>query len=138
GWGRLAGRPSGSYVNLTLSVGRSAARHVHAHGPPVSGIVRAVDVGNKTITVDDRTFTVAPDAVVLIDGQRGQLAGVSAGANVNLRLRGGQQTVGFFPTKEPSGSPWALRVMSRTPPRPPGRSPEGAGVLNPRTLSLSF
>jgi hypothetical protein len=91
--GKLADIPVGAYVSMTLSADRQTARQVHAQGPPVSGVVKGVDAQRNTLTVDDRTYTVASDTSVTIDGQRGQLAGLPVGANVSLRLCLDQKTV---------------------------------------------
>jgi RNA polymerase sigma factor (sigma-70 family) len=55
----------------------------------VNGILKAVDAPQQTLTVAHRlgetTFRVAPDADINIDGKRGELAVLPAGATVNLR-----------------------------------------------------
>jgi RNA polymerase sigma factor (sigma-70 family) len=99
--GNLAGLPQGSYVNVTLSVDQGTVRQLHAQGPPVSGVVKAVDTEKHTITVDDKTWTVARDVNVAIDGKRGELSGLAAGTNVTLRLRVDQKTVSLIHTKTP-------------------------------------
>ena len=96
-----AGLPAGSFVNLVLSVDQQTVRRIHAKGPPVSGVVKAVDAEKGTITLEDRTFRVAKDVVIVIDGNRGQLAGLRTGANVSLTLHVDQKTVGMIYTKEP-------------------------------------
>jgi RNA polymerase sigma factor (sigma-70 family) len=55
----------------------------------VSGIVKAVNAKSKTLTVShrdgDSTFTVADNADINIDGKRGELAALPAGASIHLR-----------------------------------------------------
>ncbi len=43
---------------------------------------------------EGRSYPVAPDAVVVVNGQRGSLAALPIGATVTLRLHVDQQTVG--------------------------------------------
>jgi hypothetical protein len=99
--GTLAGLSAGSYVNLRLSLDQQTARQVHAHGPSVSGVVKAVDTQKSTVTVEDTTFPVAKDAVIVIDGKVGPLAGLPAGAAVTLSLHVDQKTIGMIQTKAP-------------------------------------
>jgi RNA polymerase sigma factor (sigma-70 family) len=93
--GKFADLPTGSYINITLTVDRQTVRSIWATGPPVPGfaIVKAVDAAKRTITVDDRTYPVAANANVVIDS-RGGLAAVPVGATVSLRLCVDQKTVG--------------------------------------------
>jgi hypothetical protein len=99
--GKLADLPAGAFANVVLSVDRKMVRHVHGQGPRVSGVVKAVDAEKKSITVDERTFSVAKDVVIVIDGKRGLLAGLATGATVNLSLWVDQKTVGMIQTKAP-------------------------------------
>jgi RNA polymerase sigma factor (sigma-70 family) len=85
--GKLTELPAGAFVNLILSVDQQVARHVHAQGPHASGVVKAVSAKKNTITVDDTVYTVAQDAIVVIDGKVGALGGLPVGASVNLNLR---------------------------------------------------
>jgi hypothetical protein len=96
--GKLAEVPVGAFVNLTLSVDRQTARQVHAQGARLSGVVKAVDAEKKTINVDDKTFTVASHAIIVIDGNKGTLAALRTGVNVNLSLHVDQKTVGMIQT----------------------------------------
>jgi len=102
--GKLAQLPAGSYVNITLTVDRQSVRSIWAVGPPVPGVgvVRAVDAAKNMITVDDKTYPVAKNANILIDGKTIQLASVPTGVYVTLRLCVDQQTVGtIFHAKAP-------------------------------------
>jgi RNA polymerase sigma factor (sigma-70 family) len=90
--GRLAGVPAGAYADLRLTVDQQSVRHVNAQGPHVSGVVKAVNAEKNTITVDDKTFPVAKDANIAIDGKPAQLAGLPTGASVNLSLCVDQKT----------------------------------------------
>src|SRR5207244_3698377 len=98
--GNLAGVPAGAYINVTLAVDQQTVGTIHAQGPPVQcdcggSPVKAVDAERRTITFDDKaraevagkTFTVASDALIVIDGKPGRLADLPAGAYANLRLR---------------------------------------------------
>ena len=99
--GRLGDVPPGAYLNLTLSVDRQSARQINAQGPRTFGVVKAVDTGNSSITVDENTFAVAKDALIVIDGRVAQLAALTPGSSVNLNLRVDQRTVGMIQTKAP-------------------------------------
>ena len=93
--GRLADLPTGSYLNITLTVDQQLVRSIWAVGPPVPGIgvVQAVDAEKRTITVDNQTYPVARNANIVIEN-RGGLDAVPIGANVTLRLCVDQKTVG--------------------------------------------
>jgi hypothetical protein len=93
--GKLSELPAGSYLNITLTVDHQLVRGIWATGPPVPeiGAVQAVDATKRTITVNDKTYPVAPNANVIIDN-RGGLAAVPVGASVSLRLCVDQKTVG--------------------------------------------
>ena len=86
--------PAGSYLNITLTVDQQLVRSIWAVGPPVpgTGVVKAVDAENHTITVDDRTYPVARNANIIMEG-RGGLAAVPTGATVSLRLCVDQKTL---------------------------------------------
>jgi RNA polymerase sigma factor (sigma-70 family) len=94
--GKLAGLPAGAHVYLTRFVDRGTVRSIEAQGANVGGVAKAVDAEKRTITVNDRTFTVADDACIGIDCQAGKLDGVPAGACVALTLRVDQKTVGHL------------------------------------------
>jgi RNA polymerase sigma factor (sigma-70 family) len=93
--GKLADLPVGSYLRITLAVDQQTVRSIWATGPPVPGfgIVKAVDVAKRTVTVDDRTYPVADNANIVMDN-RGGLAELPVGAKVSLRLCVDQKTLG--------------------------------------------
>jgi RNA polymerase sigma factor (sigma-70 family) len=107
--GKLTDLPTGSYVNVTLTVDGQAVRSLGAQGPRASGVVKAVDAGKGTVTVDDATYPVAKDAIVVIDGKQRPLAELPVGAEVSLNLRVDHRTVGMIQTKAPQ-SPAAPRM----------------------------
>jgi hypothetical protein len=97
--GTLAGVPPGAHANVGLSVDRQTVRQLNVQGPPAlcdcgGSLVKAIDVDRRTLTFDERaraevagkTFTVAGDAFILIDGKPGTLAELPAGAYVDLTL----------------------------------------------------
>jgi RNA polymerase sigma factor (sigma-70 family) len=96
--GKLTELPTGAFVSLTLSVDRQTVRQLNANGRITTGVVRAVDADKNTVNVDDTTYAVAKDAVIVIDGKPASLVGLSTGANVHLHLRVDQQTVGMIQT----------------------------------------
>jgi RNA polymerase sigma factor (sigma-70 family) len=100
--GTLATLPPGSVVDVRLWVDRQTVGTLFATGPsvPGTGVVRVVDVQKHTITVGDKTYPVAKDAHIQVDGKTVQLAGVPPGISVSLRLNVDQKTVGtIFHTK---------------------------------------
>ena len=104
-FGKLAAIPPGASVNLSLSVDQQTALGIDAQGEHLGGCggseVKSISIGNNTITFDDKgcadvagkTFTVASDAFILIDGKMGKLDEIPTGANVNVTLSVDQQTV---------------------------------------------
>jgi hypothetical protein len=94
--GKLAELPVGCYVNLGLSADQRLANRIFAQGPPVAGVgvVKAVDLEKNTITVDGKTYPVAKNANILINGKTCTLAGVPTGVYVTLRLCVDRQTAG--------------------------------------------
>jgi RNA polymerase sigma factor (sigma-70 family) len=86
--GNLVGLPLGSVVGVNLLADHKTARSIHAERPQVSGVVKAVDAEKNTLTVEDtgaeKTYTVAEDAKVEVDGRRGTLAEMAPGARVTL------------------------------------------------------
>jgi hypothetical protein len=108
--GKLAGLPSGAMSTLTLSVDQKMVRSISAEGAEVGGVggavVESVDAARNTITVDikdegEKTFPVAKDAYIEIDGKLGTLAGVPKDAAVTLTLRVDQKTVGRIRAQSP-------------------------------------
>jgi hypothetical protein len=99
--GRLTELPTGSYVNVTLTVDGQAVRSLGAQGPRASGVVKVVDAGKGTVTVEDATYPVAKDAIVVIDGKQRPLAELPVGVEVSLNLRVDHRTVGMIQTKAP-------------------------------------
>jgi RNA polymerase sigma factor (sigma-70 family) len=105
--GSLAGVPVGAFVNLSLHADRRTAGQVRAQGPSNvcdcgGSCVTAVDAERRTITFDDKaraevagkTFTVAKDANIAIDGKPGTLAALPAGSHVQMNFCVDRRTVG--------------------------------------------
>jgi hypothetical protein len=114
GGGKLTDLPAGSYINVTLSVDQQTVGTINAQGPPVQcdcggSMVSAVDVANLTITFADKahaqvagkTFSIAADALVIVDGRTGKLAEVPVGAYVSPHLRVDGKTVGMLHANGP-------------------------------------
>jgi RNA polymerase sigma factor (sigma-70 family) len=93
--GKLVEVPVGAEVTpLILSVDQETAISMHVQGAGLSGVVQAVDAAKNTITVADKTFPVALDADIEIDGKRHKLADIPRGARVDpLVLSADQKTV---------------------------------------------
>jgi RNA polymerase sigma factor (sigma-70 family) len=97
--GTLAKIPPGARVFGKLQVDKVTVGTVHASGPGLSGVVKSVDVGNYTVTVDDKVYPVAKDAVVGVDGKQCPLTALPVGAPVNVNLRVDMKTIGMIQTQ---------------------------------------
>src|SRR5262249_30076063 len=64
--GKLTDVPVGSCVNVTLTVDQQAVRHISARGSTFAGVLKALDATNFTITVDEASYTVAKNALIVI------------------------------------------------------------------------
>jgi RNA polymerase sigma factor (sigma-70 family) len=91
--GKLAGIPSGASANLQLCADQTTVRNLMVEGRQVNGTVKAVDLKNRTITIEDAVYPVAPDAHIGIDHKPGKLEDLPPGAYVGLNLRVDQKTV---------------------------------------------
>jgi RNA polymerase sigma factor (sigma-70 family) len=89
----------GAYIFGRLRVDKTTVGTLHANGPGTAGVVKSVDAANSTITVDDKTYPVAKDALIVIDGKQGPLASVPTGVNVSVNLRVDLKTVGMIQTR---------------------------------------
>jgi hypothetical protein len=102
---KLADVPADAFVYLQLSVDRKMIRTLDAQGPQINdhngSLITAVDAEKRTVTFDDKcrpevagkTFSVAPDAGIVIDGKRATLADLPAGAFVNIGLAVDRKTI---------------------------------------------
>jgi RNA polymerase sigma factor (sigma-70 family) len=91
--GQLAAIPMGAFVNLQLLADQTTVRCLKAEGSQVNGTVKAVDAANRTLTINDTSYPIAPDAHVSLDHKPGKLDDLPAGANVCLNLQVDQKTV---------------------------------------------
>jgi RNA polymerase sigma factor (sigma-70 family) len=114
--GKLSGIPSGAYVSIVLTVYGQTARRIAADGKPLGECggseVSAVNVAGSTITFGDKapaeiagkTFAVAKNANIVIDGRTETLAGLPVGARVNAILSVDQSTIRHLHVQGPSES----------------------------------
>jgi RNase P/RNase MRP subunit p29 len=107
---KLASVPPGVAIDLVLSVDQKTVRNINGTGPQIgaqgNAVVESVDAVKGTLTVDInpeglKTFPVAKDASIVIDGKPGTLAGMLKEATVILTLRVDQKTVGRIEAKTP-------------------------------------
>jgi RNA polymerase sigma factor (sigma-70 family) len=100
--GKLSAVPPGASAWLWLSVDQKSLVRLHVGGSQVGGfggvVVQSVDADKNTITVDiygegEKTFAVAKDADIQIDGKSGNLAALPKEAPVVIALRADQKTV---------------------------------------------
>jgi RNA polymerase sigma factor (sigma-70 family) len=103
--GKLAEVPVGAMAIVRLAPEQNAAVTLRVEGPNVGGILKAVDPTKSTITVvigggrgvdgDEKTYTVAKDARIWLDGAESKLADLKVGDNptfVSLKLSLDQAT----------------------------------------------
>jgi len=98
--GKLADVPTGAAVALKMSPDQSRAMQVRVEGPSFTGILKAADAGQGTITIafppkgrgdptEEKTFTVAKDARILSEGFAAPLANLHPQGNgpiIQVRL----------------------------------------------------
>jgi RNA polymerase sigma factor (sigma-70 family) len=104
---KLADVPAGAAAMLKLAPDQSQAVLLRAEGPSVYGLLKAVDPKQSTITVtlrpargddagEEKTYAVAADARVLVEGKEGKLADLKPKENgppVALKLSLDQKAV---------------------------------------------
>jgi hypothetical protein len=112
-WGKLSELPAGAFANLLFAVDRKTITSIQAQGPqlrgPQAALVKAVDAKKSTITFDDKapalvagkTFAVAREAQIEIDGKRSQLAELPPGAFLSLGLSVDRKTIVYFTAQGP-------------------------------------
>jgi RNA polymerase sigma factor (sigma-70 family) len=89
---KLADLKKGTQATLTLSKDQATVVSLSVTSPGVSGPVKSLDVEKYTITItvgnragkEDKTYQVAKDAKIVIDGKDGRLADLKVGATVSL------------------------------------------------------
>jgi hypothetical protein len=100
--GKLAAVPPGASAWLWLSADQKALVRLHVGGAQIGGfggvVVQSVDPEKSTITVDingegEKTFSIAKDADIQIDGKSGKLSALTKEAAVILALCADQKTV---------------------------------------------
>jgi RNA polymerase sigma factor (sigma-70 family) len=100
---QLADVPTGAQVSVQLAPDQKTVLSVVVEGASLGGTVKAVDVGQRKLTVsvfvskgepaEEKTYAVAPDAAVRIDGKESKLGELPLEATVNLRLTLDQKAV---------------------------------------------
>jgi hypothetical protein len=93
--GTLAEIPPGAYVSARCRVDKTIGM-INANGPAFAGVLKAIDAANNSITVDNTTYPVAKNALIVIDGKQCPLSSMPTGANVNVNLRVDLKTVGMI------------------------------------------
>jgi hypothetical protein len=94
---KLNAVPIGALVNLRLLPDQKTVREIRAYGPTIAGTVHGnagndlISIGNKT---GDKTFAVAKDGQIVIDGKKpGKLTDLIDGTVATLRLSADQSAV---------------------------------------------
>jgi RNA polymerase sigma factor (sigma-70 family) len=103
--GKLADAPVGCVAQVKLSADQKAVAALRVEGPTASGRIKSLDAGKGTITLEifiargenpeEKTYSIAKDARVTVDGKEVKLADVKVEENMNgsLRLSLDQKTV---------------------------------------------
>lgn len=104
--GKLADVPVGAVASLKLSPDQNSAVSIRAEGPQVAGALKGTDPGKGTVIVvigggrgtdgEQRTYTVAKDVQVMVDGAEAKFAdlkGSEPPLPVSLKLAMDGQTV---------------------------------------------
>ncbi|MBI3467222.1 MAG: hypothetical protein HY000_29775 [Planctomycetes bacterium] len=98
--------PPGALVKIQLSADQKSVRSIDAEGPTVQGVVTALDSERFGITIADKvgekSFLVARDAQITIDGKENEFALLPAGAVVRARLSVDQTTARSISAEGPS------------------------------------
>jgi hypothetical protein len=144
---------AGAIVTARLSLDRKHVQSIVAEGPILFGTVKSLDPDKKTLVLlarpiarpprsdeagEQRSLSVAANAVVLLDDGRGRrlslkegtLADVPAGSNVSARLSADQSTVTLLRAEGPSVIGMLKSVDAAKPaitiaiPRARGEAPE--------------
>jgi RNA polymerase sigma-70 factor (ECF subfamily) len=90
--GKLGDILEGGRVVLQLSLDRKTVQHIDAFGAPISGSVKALDLGNRVLTVTVKEDGNIVDKNYDID-KNVDLNGVKEGENVSLQLSADEKTV---------------------------------------------
>jgi hypothetical protein len=157
--GKLSDLGAGALVTLVLSADKKTVEAVVAEGPSLQALVKSVDAGKHTITVElgrrgrgeeaieEKTFPVAGRAEIILDDGRGRrtslkegkLADLTAGLFVELKLSVDQQRVELVQARAPmvQGTLKAVDAAKRslTVALPPGRG--GDGNAEERTYTVA-
>jgi RNA polymerase sigma factor (sigma-70 family) len=103
---KLEDVPVGSIVSLMLSPNMTTAVMIRAEGPSVTGALKSVDPNKGTVSItigggrgtdgEEKSYTVAKDVRVVIDGNESKLSDLKVGDNptpITLKLTLSQQAV---------------------------------------------
>jgi hypothetical protein len=102
---KLADVPVGAHISMKLSLDQKTVLSLSAEGSGFSGAVKGVDAGKNTITLlifakvkkgdpgEEKTFAVAKDVVLLIDGKDAKLAELPVESVASIKLSPDQKTV---------------------------------------------
>jgi hypothetical protein len=91
---KLGDLKTGSKATLKLTADQKTVVSISVDSPPLSAPLKSVDASKNTITVivgargakEDKTYQVAKDAKITIDGQEAKLADLSAGTSITFTL----------------------------------------------------
>jgi hypothetical protein len=103
---KLGDVPVGAVVTVKLSPDQASAVSVHAEGPSVSGALKGIDAGKGTVIIvigggrgteaEEKSYTVAKDAKVWVDGVESKFADLKVSdppAQIGLKLSLDQKSV---------------------------------------------
>jgi beta-lactamase regulating signal transducer with metallopeptidase domain len=123
---QLADLPPGAIVMIKLSADQNTVGRIQVEVPSVHGTLKAADAAARTLTVsvaagkgepaEDRTFTLAEQAAILVDGAAGKLSELPPDTVVILKLSLDQKEVAGVLAEGPKiqGTLKALDADKRT------------------------
>lgn len=111
--GSLADLKEGVFVQAQVGANRKEVVAILGLGPTVSGMVKAIDGEKNTITLTpggkkredeqpDKTYLVAKEARVFIDGKEAKLTNLATETLVTAKLSGDQKEIGFIQAQGPT------------------------------------
>jgi hypothetical protein len=99
---KLGDLKKGNQIALTLSADQKTVVSIIVGTPPTSAPLKSVDAGQNTITViigggrrekQDKTYQVAKDAKIIIDGKEAKLTDLKEGAVLRLSVDEGNTII---------------------------------------------
>jgi hypothetical protein len=72
-------------VAVNVSVKKPAVFAIQAVGAKTTGVLKAIEIERRTLSLGDERFVIAPDALIIINGRAGRFDDLRAGMQVTLQ-----------------------------------------------------